>query len=208
MIQNLTTNNFYVYGHYRKDTNTLFYVGKGCRDRAWSKRGRNKLWQRIVNKHGFETFIFYKNLPEDQAFQFEKDLILDLCPIANFSKGGIGGNTIVGKSMEEIEEINRKKSEKMSGKNHPQYGKPKSNKTKRKISKAWQNRSVQVVCNETGQLFRSISECAKILNIDKANLQRIRKGTRKSLKGLTFQFIEPARDPNAWSAQYDPKLNY
>lgn len=208
MIKNSITNKYYVYGHYRNDTNTLFYVGKGCNDRAWSKSGRNQLWKRIVEKHGYSVFIFYNDLLECQAFKSEKDLILDLNPIANFSNGGVGGNTLINKTQKEIEIINNKKSKKVSGKNHPQYGVKKSPKTIEKIKQSLYKTSTIVICNETGEMFRSMSECAKKLNINVSNLSRIKHGKRKSLKGLTFKFIEPATDPTAWSAQYSQKLDY
>ncbi len=62
--------NFYVYGHYRKDTGDLFYVGKGTADRAWSKHGRNSHWLNIVEKHDYIIKILQDNLPEETAFNW------------------------------------------------------------------------------------------------------------------------------------------
>lgn len=190
IIKNLTTNKFYVYGHYRNDTNTLFYVGKGCSNRAWDIRGRNKLWKRIVEKHGYTVHLLYTNLCEQDAFNVEMAIITDLSPQANFTKGGHGGDTYSMKNEVEKEAIRIKKSLAVSGIKHPQFGKTRSLKTRNKIQKSLRHKCIRVKCNETQVIFNSISECAKILKIDKANLQRLRKGKRKSLKGLTFTFLD------------------
>lgn len=69
-------NNFYVYAHYRNDTNTVFYIGKGKGARATELIKRNKYWNNIVKKHGFTIKIWADNLTEDQAFAMEKEWII------------------------------------------------------------------------------------------------------------------------------------
>jgi hypothetical protein len=82
----------YVYGHYRNDTNQLFYIGKGTGDRAWHTRRRNKYWNNIVKKHGFTVKILEDGLTEEQAFETEKKLIaqVGLENLANLTEGGDG----------------------------------------------------------------------------------------------------------------------
>ena len=86
-------NIYYVYRHIRLDTNTPFYVGKGKEGRANSKR-RNKYWQHIADKAGFEVEIFLENLTEEQAFEKEREFIKlyrDCCyKLANLTDGGEG----------------------------------------------------------------------------------------------------------------------
>lgn len=48
---------WYVYGHFTKDTNELFYIGVGTGGRKNSTWGRNAYWKRIVEKHGFEVHV-------------------------------------------------------------------------------------------------------------------------------------------------------
>ena len=55
---------FYVYGHYTKETNILFYIGVGTilntkttkviskYSRAFHFKNRNKFWNNMVNKYG------------------------------------------------------------------------------------------------------------------------------------------------------------
>lgn len=68
-------NKFYVYGHYTKDTNELFYVGKGVGVRAWSRDKRSRWWTRTVNKHGLEIKLLFENLTESEAHDKEMKLI-------------------------------------------------------------------------------------------------------------------------------------
>ena len=42
--------NYYVYEHWRLDTDTCFYVGKGSGNRAYKTVGRNCHWKNIVAK--------------------------------------------------------------------------------------------------------------------------------------------------------------
>ncbi len=69
---------FYIYIHKRIDNGVVFYVGKGTKDRLYSKRGRSKVWKEIVNETG--GFIAEKledNLTNEIALQKESDLILN-----------------------------------------------------------------------------------------------------------------------------------
>lgn len=72
------TRQYYVYGHYTKDTNKLFYIGKGTNKRAWTTKGRNEFWYEIVKKHDFTVEIFQDNLTEEQAYVVEEALITRL----------------------------------------------------------------------------------------------------------------------------------
>ena len=86
--------NYYVYVH-KKPNGEIFYVGKGTKNRAWSKHGRNKHWCNVVNKYGkFTVEIVLDNLQEWYAFELEKDLTLqyrEQYHLVNVTDGG-GGN--------------------------------------------------------------------------------------------------------------------
>jgi DNA repair ATPase RecN len=81
----------YIYGHYKKDTGELFYVGKGSGKRAWSK-SRNKHWHNVVNKHGYVVKILEDGLTDEQAFSRERELIAEvgLNNLTNMLDGGQG----------------------------------------------------------------------------------------------------------------------
>jgi len=85
---------YYMYLHRRATDNRVFYVGKGKKNRAWSMSNRNQFWHNIANKHGYKVDIVFDGLSEDEAFQCEKDAILELryfgCKLANITSGGDG----------------------------------------------------------------------------------------------------------------------
>lgn len=87
-------NIFYVYLHRRKTDNKVFYVGKGKGYRATSRHGRSDWWNKVVRKHGLEVEIVFDNLSEEDAYQCEKDTILEFKyfdhPLVNLTDGGEG----------------------------------------------------------------------------------------------------------------------
>jgi len=66
---------FYTYAHINKDTNKIFYIGKGSKNRYKSINKRNVHWNYIVNKHGFNAEILAYWNTEKEAFDHEKLLI-------------------------------------------------------------------------------------------------------------------------------------
>ena len=108
---------FYVYLHITKDTNEVFYVGKGKGNRAYKLSGRNKFWHNIVNKHGFKVKIIENNLTEDMAILLERKLITEYGrrdlgegSLVNLTNGGDG---ICGKVYSDIEKSNLSKKMKL-----------------------------------------------------------------------------------------------
>jgi hypothetical protein len=89
---------FYVYEHYRIGEDIPFFVGKGHHRRAFTKRGRNVWWKRIVEKNGgFEVRFVQENLSEFEAFWLEVNQIagwgradLGEGPLVNLTDGGEG----------------------------------------------------------------------------------------------------------------------
>lgn len=69
-----------------------FYVGKGCKDRAWTSTRRNSYWFNVANKHGVFCEILWSGLLEKDALLYEVDTILELRSLgfrlANLSGGG------------------------------------------------------------------------------------------------------------------------
>ena len=103
---------FYVYEHIRNDTNAIFYVGKGKKERAYRVNNRNQYWHNIANKTGFTVRFVVKDVDEELAYLVEQERIDQLeklgIKLANICPGGKG----VGSGDKHP----------MWGKTHPQKG--------------------------------------------------------------------------------------
>jgi hypothetical protein len=82
---------WYVYAHYTVDTNELFYIGMGRYNRCNQKRTRNKYWKRVYDKHGRRIEIVSSNLTQENALEYEKQLIAAFKPRCNLTGGGESG---------------------------------------------------------------------------------------------------------------------
>ena len=68
----------YVYRHIRLDKNEPFYIGVGSDNeykRANTRKGRNKIWNDIVNKSDFEVEIIFDNISWEEALLKEVEFI-------------------------------------------------------------------------------------------------------------------------------------
>jgi len=110
----LLDNRFYVYIHRRLTDNKVFYVGKGNKNRAYSKCGRNKYWLRTYSKHGRSVEIVFDGLTSSEAFQAEIDTILEWRyfghPLCNMTIGGDGSSELVLESRKKISEARKDKN--------------------------------------------------------------------------------------------------
>ena len=91
---------YYVYEHYKKDTDQIFYVGigkieSGKYNRANSLAKRNPHWNAVVKKHGFYSKIVFESEDRDDVCDREIDLIffygrkdLGTGPLVNKTSGG------------------------------------------------------------------------------------------------------------------------
>ena len=132
-----------VYIHKRKTDGIVFYIGIGTRkQRAYSKHGRNLMWNSIVDKHGYDVDVLVDNISIDEAKYYERYLIRyhgrrdsgfgNLC---NMTDGGdcvhgyifteerriVAGNINRGKKF--TEEVKRKISESHKGMKHKESSK-------------------------------------------------------------------------------------
>jgi hypothetical protein len=73
---------YYVYAHTKPDE-TVFYVGKGTRGRAWSTHGRNTRWQRTVAKYGYRVVLLADGLTHEQAIEEEAEIIAHFKPFGS-----------------------------------------------------------------------------------------------------------------------------
>lgn len=103
----------YVYGHYKADTDELFYIGKGSGQRAWDTRSRNKHWNAVVKKHGYVVKILADNLTDEEAYAREMQLVesAGLMNLTNKTKGGVGLTSDVAKETMNRPEVKKKVSD-------------------------------------------------------------------------------------------------
>lgn len=98
---------FYTYIHRRESDGRVFYVGKGSRLRAFSRKGRNVRWQRTAAKHGLMVSIVAPWPTEADAFEHERVLIACFRelghPLVNMTDGGEGGISGLPQSPESTE---------------------------------------------------------------------------------------------------------
>ena len=179
MVQSLEEK-YYVYAHVRKDTNKVFYVGKGYGKRAFSKASRNRYWRRIVEKHGYYVFFYLENVTEIHAYSEEKAIITDIEPEANFAEGGIGGNTWKNypKELADIRKLkmSKKMKELHSGKNNPMYGKNISEKHRnilKSVNKSNPTKTSPVLDTLTGKKYVQQKHAMEHLGIPKTSFYRL-----------------------------------
>ena len=86
-----------VYLHRKKTEGTIFYVGMGEQDRAYTTHSRNKWWTNVYKKHDRVVDIVAKDLSIDDAYELEVFLIseigrkdLGLGNLVNLDDGGKG----------------------------------------------------------------------------------------------------------------------
>lgn len=140
---------FYVYQHLRLDNNIPFYIGKGCKDRAFRKRRNNVGWNNIVDKIGFTVEIIKYFEDEKEAIIYENELItlyrnkgIELVNQTKYSSGGT--------SYSYTDEVKAKQSLGQIG-----IKRPKSKEWCDKVSKANKGRKI-LWADKIGDALRGV----------------------------------------------------
>ena len=125
-------NNYYVYRHFKKNTNYVFYIGIGKQLnylRAKTKHGRNNFWNNLVSKYGFDYQIIQDNLTFLEAQELEiflislyKRNIPDGGSLVNLTDGGEGTYNLY-KSKESIEKWKISNKGKQDAEKNTMFGK-------------------------------------------------------------------------------------
>lgn len=154
----------YIYLHRRKDTGEIFYVGYSLKKwttdklgnkkpsyRMNHKKGRNDIWNKIVNKTDYDIILYRDNLSKKDALKLETKLIkqygrinLGTGTLANLTNGGENNEGRVGyykgKKFTKKHKENLSKSQK--GEKNSFYGKKHTEETKQKISESQKNKII------------------------------------------------------------------
>jgi hypothetical protein len=194
-----------VYEHLRNDTNEVFYVGIGKKEkRAFIKNKRTKYWKNIVNKVGYSVNIIHKDIDWEEAKNIEKYLIkeygrkdLGKGNLVNMTDGGDGtlGFIISEERRQKFIEINKgnflgkthseenrqKMSERNKG-NTNMLGKTHSEKAKKKMSEAKKGKP------KSEEHIKKVSEANKGKPKSEEHKNKIREAKRnkKDVKGYYF----------------------
>jgi hypothetical protein len=146
-------NVYYVYEHWRPDTNTCFYVGKGKNKRAWDmKNMRNRHHMAIVSKLtsmglSVDVRIIVSNLSDETALSVEKDKIAfyGVENLANMTEGGEGMSNPTDKTRKKISESQKKRFSRPEEReilSAQAKGRIISEKTRKKLSAAAKGRKI------------------------------------------------------------------
>lgn len=88
--------------------------------------------------------------------------------------------------------------EKLSGENSNNYGKPRSEEIKKKISESQKGgknpKARGVFCYELNKSWNTSAEASRELNIDSSNITKCCKGKCKSVKGYHFCYLEELKN--------------
>ena len=170
---------------------------------AWNKYGRNAFTFSVL-----EIFEDDRQLNDAEMYWIEKMDSFEDGYNMTLGGGGQAGRYLTAEQREHLSKIN-------IGSLNPNYGIKRSDATKKKMSiamrgvphaphteewkttvsrklkgkrKPWFDKPVLWV--ETGQTFRSISEASKETGYNYASISSVCRGTRNSLYGQHFNFIE------------------
>jgi len=184
-------NNYYVYGHVRKDNGKCFYIGKGKGNRAYVKNKRNKYWHNTVkNANGYDVLVYVNNITEEKAFELEK-LFIKKIGIDNLTNITDGGEGISGYKQTEETIAKRVASTKLTMENpdyvDPRKGQkrgPRSEETKQKISDAKKGRklSEETIAKLTGRKLSSETIAKRQATRALKKAENSEYGTRKGKK--------------------------
>lgn len=183
----------YVYRHIRLDKNEPFYIGIADKNRyrISEKRGRNKIWSRIVDKTNYETEVMVDDLTWEEACEKEKEFILlygridiKTGTLANLTNGGDG---TVGRRY--IPSIKHKKNLSKSS-----TGKKMSDLAKQKMSN---NQKLPILQFDLGGNFirewDGIIDAVKSVGKHSTNIMRCCQGKFKQAYGFIWKYKHPEK---------------
>lgn len=154
------------------------YIGQRKFRKDWKYYlGSGKAIKRAINKYGRENF--YRDIvaiaySEQELNRLEIEWINNYNSIYsydyyNIAEGG-NGNSLAGKTEEEVELIKRTMSKRVRGKGNPMYGK----------CGVLNPRSKSVVCVNTNEVFDSLTSASEKYNLDISSLTKCCNGKANS----------------------------
>ena len=194
---------FYVYEWFNVENNDIFYVGKGCGKRAGQKTHRNQYFIEYLHSHTCNYRIVYKTVNEQDALQYEYNLIAKYRnegqPLTNIEEGGHGGlNFVWTKEMRQEKSENnpmkRPEQRQRMSENNPM----KNPEIARKV--ALQNSKAVII---HGMEFVSTKEAAKHFQVSDVSIQNWCKNGHSTL-GLLCRYKDEEQKPLPKNFKPDP----
>lgn len=135
------TEAYFTYAHCKQTDGSIFYIGKGKRDRVVSHAHRNNYWKNVVSKHGLSVMRLAKWKIEQEAYDHERFLIWcfrDMgMQLVNLTDGGDGLSNPSDETRKKMSERNAMKRPEVAAKIAvARKGKPLSMEHKQKLSDA------------------------------------------------------------------------
>lgn len=190
---------YYTYAHFTKDTNELFYIGKGSFTkqgdfkRANACTGRNTYWKNKVNKHnGFKVEILAVWKTEQEAFAHEEFLIFVMKEkLVNLTSGGEGCAGRVQSKAEKDKRANSHRGKKRSPQSLANMSKAQKNNivSLAALQEAREKQKKKILCVETGIVYNSLSEAGHLSGVLFQNISKACKGIRQHAGGYKWEFI-------------------
>lgn len=187
--------------------NKKYYVGQTTRsiDIRFKEHKRNKISYigRAIHKYSKKFFtieILEECETAEQLNERERYWIAKLnCRWPNGYNNSVGGEGNWERTSESIEKMSRKgthQTEKtrkqislsLTGEKNPQYGKPKSDETKAKLSAAAKNKRA-VLCVEQNQIYDSMSMAARINNLHVQDISRACKNPHRTAGKCHWRYV-------------------
>jgi hypothetical protein len=194
----------YLYRHIRLDTNKPFYIGIGSStnySRAHEKCRRNSHWTRIVNKTSYKIDIVLDDLTWEEACIKEKEFISLYGRLDN-NTGYLCNHTDGGEGIyNPSDEIRKKKSQSMMGKNKGfsngmtklENRKKLSDSRKGRFMGIEHSRSVGVNCynlnNEFIKKYDCLMDAQRETSVPNSNIVKVCKGERNHAGGYIWRYI-------------------
>ena len=115
---------YYVYVWFTLDTNEIFYVGKGTRNRYKTRKRENPFFMNVLNSHECSSKIIKNNLTEQEAYDIEIATIKYYREhsriLTNVSDGGDAPPKMYGERPKKWVE-NMKNAQRRFYQEHPEY---------------------------------------------------------------------------------------
>jgi group I intron endonuclease len=204
--------------------NGKIYVGQTIRspkrrfeEHFYKSHGENYPLYNAMKKYGKDSFsmeiIAQCSTIEDLNKLEEYHINLNNCLAPNGYNLHTGGNnhrcSEETKKKISVNQLGRKVSDETKAKisaaqangKNPFLGKKHTDEAKRKMSQVKMGKiggvyTKSIICLETGRIFSSIGEAAKMLGVCMSSVSLVLHGKNKTCKGFTFRFIEKNNEVN------------
>lgn len=215
-------NNFFVYIHRLRQDGRV-YVGQSCLPSLKARSGSNGYrykycpkFYNAIQKYGWDAFdhiVIKDNLSLEEANQLEEELIIQYNSIENGFNINLGGRNHLY-----TDEQRKQMSERVKGEKNPNFRKPRSEETKRKIGEANKisqlgkkhssetiekirkanQKDIPILCIETGKIYSCPTEASWDTGKTRqaGHIIEVCKGKRKTAFSYHWKYLDKDKGEN------------